>query len=79
MVASFDLHIKRSDSAVGDTAAHSTSKGEAAVEGEALLGGILGSGDGSHCVCDERDGGRGEEIELKLFFGVVRERKEERI
>jgi hypothetical protein len=50
MAVSFDLHIKRSDSAVGDTAAHSTSEGEAAVEGEALLGGILGSGDGSHCV-----------------------------
>jgi hypothetical protein len=35
---------------MGDTAAHSASEGEAAVQGEARLGGILGSGDGSHCV-----------------------------
>ena len=44
-----DLHIKRSDSAVGDTAAHGTSEGEAAVEGEARLGLVLGGSDGSHC------------------------------
>lgn len=45
-----DLHIQRSDSAVGDTAAHSAGEGEAAVQGETRLGGVLGRSDGSHCV-----------------------------